>query len=396
MNKIDILRNKLGIQLGFGTLRLPMQDKHVDIDKMISLVDYYISHGGKYFETAYSYFESEKTIRDLVVNRYKREQFLLADKMPISLITSEKEMEQIFSEQLSKLSVTYFDFYLLHNINEGTYQNVQKTNAIDFIKSKKEAGKIKYIGFSFHGRKELLEEILEKYNSVFDFVQLQINYLDWDSPVIQSGHCYKLAEKYGMPVFVMEPIKGGRLCDIPQNAYKYLGDEQPAAFALRWVSLLQNVVCILSGMNELNQVQENINALSGNVDNSITEKSELIRKTFADSLEIQCTQCGYCLEVCPKKIPIPQIFHLYEFDNRGHKGGYYGQICIGKGRAGDCVKCGRCETICSQRIEIRSKLQMITELYEKPNVRYAIKMELIKILKRLGLYYKLRRLKNKI
>lgn len=391
-NRVRQLMDIVGLGLGFGTLRLPVKNGHVDVEETLSCIDYYVNHGGKYFEAAYHYFESEKTIRDFVVSRYSRDSILIADKLPIASLINEEDQERVFSEQLERCSVSFFDFYLLHNVNENTWKKVEKLNSIEFIEKKKKAGLIRKIGFSFHGGPELLNTILQRFGSVFDFVQLQINYLDWDSPVIQSKANYEIAEKYDLPVFVMEPLKGGRLCNLPEKAKQYLDDDSPQKIAFDFIRSLNNVICILSGMNAVEQVKENVSIFQRKEVDAllIRAKAERIVSEVKANSVIQCTNCGYCTEVCPKRIPIPSILHLFENDNKGKEGGYYSKICMDRGCASDCLKCGKCETVCSQRIEIRKHLESIAGVYERRSLIYSFKKNASIILKKMGIYYWLR------
>lgn len=385
----------LGCKLGFGTLRLPLLNGNVDLDVVTGLVDAFIAGGGKYFEAAYSYFQCEYTIKSCLVERYPRDRYLLADKMPINSIHQSKEYEEIFREQLERCGVDYFDFYLLHNVGKSSYLSTEKLGGFDFLKQMKDAGKVKYIGFSFHDSADLLNEILDKYHEIIDFVQLQINYLDWESPVIQSGKCYETAVKYDMPVFVMEPVKGGRLADgLPKKAAVLLKNSAPS-YAIRWVSDLENVVCILSGMTREEQVLENLDSVNRKITQEENDLLKRVVEIIKSESKISCTNCRYCVPVCPKKIPIPELFHLYENDNNGRMGGMYERVCNDAGKASDCLKCGKCEKVCSQKIEIRKWLAEIAESYEKKSFGYRMKIMLISFLKRIHVYYFIRRILKK-
>ena len=252
-------------KLGFGSLRFPRRpDGNVDTELVSTMFDKFINEGGLYFEAAYNYFQSEVTLRKCLVERYPRNSYLLADKMSVNEVHRSGDYQRIFDEQLKKCGVSWFDFYLLHSVSYKTYKKSEELGGIDFINNLKLKGLAKNIGFSFHDSAEVLEDILSKYHDVFDFVQLQINYLDWDSPVIQSRKCYEVARKYGLPIFVMEPIKGGRLVNLPKEAQSIVSTAlsvSPAELALKWVGEKEKIACVLSGMNDLSQISANTSAL---------------------------------------------------------------------------------------------------------------------------------------
>ena len=254
-------------KLGFGCMRLPITDQNnqisVDFQQFCDMVDSFIEQGFTYFDTAYMYhdFKSEEFVREALVKRHSRDSFTLATKMPTMFLKKEEDLERIFNEQLEKCGVEYFDYYLLHNLNAINYPIAEKFDAFDFIMKKKAEGKIKHIGFSYHDNAELLEEILTKHPEV-DFVQLQINYLDWNSEGIQSGKCYNVATKHNKPVVVMEPIKGGTLINIPDEAKTLLTETDPnlsiASWAVRFAASLDNVMVVLSGMSNFEQLKDKL------------------------------------------------------------------------------------------------------------------------------------------
>ena len=253
-------------KLGFGSLRFPKnKDGNVDTALVSDMFDRYLCGGGKYFEAAYNYYQAEATIKKCLVDRYPRSDYLLADKMPVNEVRTNGEYSRIFSEQIKKCGVDYFDFYLLHSVSYKTYLQTEKLGGFEFIKDLKERKLARWIGFSFHDSAEVLGEILEKYHEIFDFVQLQINYLDWESPVIQSRKCYDVAQKYNLPIFVMEPNKGGRLINLPNEAISIIqtvdADLSAASCALRWVASKKQIACVLSGMNSVEQVESNLASL---------------------------------------------------------------------------------------------------------------------------------------
>lgn len=361
-------------KLGFGTLRLPLDETgNVDTRLVCSLFDEYLSKGGEYFETAFAYFQSEETIRKCLTERYPRDRYRLANKMPLGWRALQRYggYETVFEQQLASCGVDYFDCYLLHNVGLKSYLSTERLGGFAFIKNLKKNGLARWIGFSFHDKAEVLAQILEKYHADFDFVQLQLNYLDWDSPVIESRKCHEVAQKYGLPVFVMEPVKGGLLIDLPSEALEIMKESRPggtpASWALQWVLGHENIACVLSGMNSINQVRENLNtvgrssALSRDEQNVIARVIDLIQKERG----IHCTYCNYCAPVCPQKIPIPELLHLYENDNINHGGMLYQRITAAGGKAGTCLKCGKCEQSCPQHLEIRKHLQSIAAEYEE-------------------------------
>lgn len=377
-------KNK-GCQLGFGFMRLPVIKDEGDIDyaQVCDLVDEFMkTKAVHYFETAYGYHwrNSEVAIRKTVVERYSRENYVLTDKMPVNLIHNTDDYEVIFAEQKEKCGVSFFDGYLLHNLGKNSYEKVKKTGGFEFLKKIKARGEAGFVGFSFHDTAEVLDRILTE-NAFVDVVQLQINYLDWESASIQSRQCYEVACKHNKPVFVMEPIKGGMLAKFPQNTcLKEMMDEKELPrLALEFVASLKNVRCVLSGMNSIENVRENIASIVGagqlteEKKSLITQLSDGYRKDFM----VQCTNCRYCLDVCPQGINIPQILNLYnEYFLRPHNYSFrYYRLVVGQHSAYDCVKCGKCKAICSQHLEIPEILSYVARTMYTDRIRFCEKIK---------------------
>lgn len=360
-------------KLGFGTMRLPLMDENdktsINQELFNQMVDVFMEAGFNYFDTAYLYHDemSESALKKALVERYPRESFLLADKMPTVIVKGPEDYEKFFTTQLERTGVEYFDYYLMHNMGKDRYSKTVEFGGFEFVIKKKEEGKIKQLGFSFHDDAETLEKILKEHPEI-DFVQLQINYLDWDNEVIQSRKCYEVAVRYGKPVVVMEPVKGGMLANLPESAIALFKEHNeqasPVSYALRFVASLDNVMMVLSGMSTMEQVRENIQVMSE--DAPLTgQELELLKKVTEvvnQNIAVPCTGCAYCTEVCPKKIAIPGLFGLY--NNHKVTGNfsrmYYNRVVFDKGKASDCVNCRLCVKNCPQHIEIPEVLKEIT------------------------------------
>ena len=397
-------------KLGFGTMRLPLLDegdqKSIDLKQLSQMVDLFLDKGFTYFDTAYPYHEeqSEIAVRKCLVERYARETFLLADKMPLFQVNRAADYERIFREQLEKCGVEYFDYYLLHNLGTDRYGKTLELGGFDFAARMKREGYIRQMGFSFHDSAELLERILTEHPEV-DFVQLQINYLDWESPVAQSRLCYETVVRHGKPVVVMEPVKGGTLATLPERATQVLREVEaggstdtvagtaavlgteavastaentsttpglthsPASYAVRYAASLENVFMVLSGMSNLAQLEDNTSYMQEFVPLSARERAALAQVTdiMNETIDIPCTSCRYCMEECPKNIHIPAYFGLYNlYSVTGKKTNmYYQRYSMDHGKALDCIKCGKCERICPQHISIREQLKRFAKLYEE-------------------------------
>jgi len=368
-------------KLGFGFMRLPLTDKQnqtsFDYDLLNKLVDVFIEKGFSYFDTALSYHKSksEEAIRKSLVERYPRDAFQLATKLPPRVLHSEADCEKIFAQQLERCGVTYFDYYLVHNLGHTAYQQAQQYRVFEFVMRKKQAGAIGKVGFSFHDSPELLDEILTA-NPGLDFVQLQINYVDWESPAIQSRRCYEVARKHHMPVIVMEPCKGGNLAQLPDPAEKLMKAYNPNAsipsWAIRYAAGLDGVFMVLSGMAAMEHVMDNTSFMT-NFETLNQAEHQVIGKVvdiINESVAVPCTMCRYCEDTCPKNIPIPDCFALYNgsrratTDNNTSQLAYYLNLTATRGKACDCLGCKRCESVCPQHLVITKHLQEVSSLFD--------------------------------
>lgn len=359
-------------KLGFGTMRLPLinpEDKtSIDQNYFNQLADKFIEKGFNYFDTAYPYHDekSEGAIKKALTERYDRKDYIIADKMPTILVKSGDEYPMYFNRQLERTGVEYFDYYLMHNMGKDRYAKTTEFGGFEFAEEMKKEGKIRKFGFSFHDDAETLDRILTEHPDV-DFVQLQINYFDWNNKIIQSHLCYETAVRHGKPIIVMEPVKGGTLANLPKEAADLLRDfnpdASPASYALRFAASLDNVFMVLSGMNTMEQVLDNTSVFDNLTPLNEDEKEilEKVIKIIEKSVEIPCTSCDYCMEVCPKNIPIPQLFGLYNNYkiNNNFSNMYHNRIIYNRGKSSDCLNCHRCEKNCPQHIAIPDNLKKI-------------------------------------
>lgn len=359
-------------KLGFGLMRLPKRsDETIDIEQTKEMVDLFMEAGFTYFDTAWAYGGSEDAIRQALVERYPRESYQLATKNAawIKCETREDALAQ-FETSLKQTGAGYFDFYLLHNLGDARTQVFDKFDLWTWIKEMKAEGKIKHIGFSFHSTPEQLEEILKAHPEV-EFVQLQINYADWESPSIQSRANYEMARKYGKSVIIMEPVKGGNLANPPQVVQDVFKKAEPnssvASWAVRFAADLDGLVTVLSGMSNVEQMKDNLSYMKDfhGLTDAQKETIKEAQETLSRVPMIPCTTCNYCAKVCPKNIGISASFNAMNmytiYDN---KEGAKGQIMFnvkgaGKLTADQCIKCGKCEEVCPQHIEIRKELERV-------------------------------------
>ena len=360
-------------KLGFGYLRLPKIEDELDYNTINEITDAYLAAGGKYFDTAFSYLggKSEEAIGKCLSSRHPRESYMLATKLAGYDVKSYDECWHQFDTQLKRCGVEYFDVYMLHWLNKKNYDLAEKYDEFRFLQELKEKGLAKKIGFSYHDTAQLLDEILAKHPEV-DYVLLQINYLDWESDAIQSRLCYETCVKHGKKVIVMEPVKGGSLANIPQEAAEVLkeidAENSPAGHAIRFAQSLENVEIVLSGMNSLAQIQENMKDIQPmtEVEKAILQNAVAIIK---GATAVDCTACGYCLKHCPKNIAIPEYFKLYNEYKRNPNDDWkitpvYDNLTLKYGKASACINCRRCENNCPQKLPITQHLKDISEAFE--------------------------------
>lgn len=363
-------------KLGFGFLRLPTmeseENKGIDLPLLNEMVDEFLRQGGTYFDTAYTYLggKSEWALKQCLTLRHPRESYILADKLPSWQVKSPEENRKYFDEQLERCGVRCFDVYLLHWLNEKNYAIAEAMNEFEFLQQLKASGEAKRIGFSYHDTAELLDRILTKHPEV-DVVQLQINYLDWESEAIQSRKCYEVAVKHGKTVLVMEPVKGGTLAQLPEKAAALVAEhseESPASLALRFAASLPQVEIVLSGMNSMEQMKENLQDKA----ELTTEEYSLLEKVseaISAQTAIACTACSYCTKSCPKQIAIPDYFKLYNEYSRNPNDDWkitpvYGAISQTRGKASDCIGCKLCERNCPQKLPITTYLKDVAKALE--------------------------------
>lgn len=367
--------NKMS-KLGFGLMRLPEKDGEIQVDEVCRMVDMYMDAGLNYFDTAYVYHsgKSECVAKEALVKRYPRDSFMLATKLPAWEMKVKEDRDRIFNEQLERAGVDYFDFYLLHSIEEGNIDTYENLDCFNWGLKKKEEGKIKHFGFSFHGKPDLLEKVLDKHPEM-EFVQIQLNYADWNNPVVSSGKLYDILLKRNIPMIIMEPVKGGTLASLkPELEAKFKAvkpEASIASWAFRFVASLPGVMTILSGMTHEDQMQDNINVFTNFEPLSNEEKNtvEEVTREMLNIPTIGCTGCRYCVDGCPMQISIPDVFSAINtirlYDEEFRPKNFYKGLTADSGKAKDCIACGQCEGVCPQHLPIISLLKDASEILDK-------------------------------
>ena len=359
-------------KLGFGYMRLPRIKSEFDYAQINKMADTFLNSGGTYFDAAYVYDGAEVALCESVIKRHPRESFQVASKLPVGMINPNRSAEDIFNTSLDRLGTDHIDFYLLHGINSIGNRQAEENGAWDFIKKLKSQGRIRHLGFSFHGKPEDLDEILTKHPET-EFAQLQINYWDWENPKVQARRLYEIARKHDVPIIIMEPLLGGKLASADSPIVELLRGADPnvsvASWALRFIAQLEGVFVTLSGMSTFDQLADNIKTYA---DFKPLSKDELVYIDKAIEIlkgvpRIECTSCNYCKD-CPENIPIPQLINLYN-DHLIHKtttnlGGSYNWITGGRGKARECTACGACESICPQNLEIIDTIAKVSKMFD--------------------------------
>lgn len=363
-------------KLGFGCMRLPMKNNdEVDYDEFNKMIDLYMDSGFNYFDTAHVYLEgkSEIALRECLVKRYPRESFILTNKLTVSCFKTKEDIRPFFENQLKWCGVEYFDYYLMHAQDRNKYEHYQKTEAYQVALELKKEGKIKHLGISFHDNAEMLEKILNEHPEI-EIVQIQFNYMDFKNPSVQSDKLYEICRKFNKPILVMEPVKGGGLVNLPENAKKVfdeLGKNLSyASYAIRFAASFDGIVSVLSGMSNLEQMKDNLSYMKDfkKLEKEEFDAIEKVRDILNNLGGIPCTACSYCVDGCPKKIAIPDLFGCYNAKiqfNDWNSDYYYEIHTKDNGKASECIKCGKCENICPQHLPIKGYLEDVAKIFEK-------------------------------
>jgi len=363
---------------GFGCMRLPMKDGKVNYDEFCRMADAFIASGLNYFDTAHGYIggQSETAIRDCVAKRHDRSEFLLTDKLTTPYFNKEEDIRPFFESQLRACGVEYFDFYLMHAQDRNNYQKYKRCRAYETALQLKAEGKLRHFGISFHDKAEVLDMILTEHPEI-EIVQIQFNYVDYEDASVESRKVYEVCEKHGKPVIVMEPVKGGSLVNLPAEADRILrglNGGSNASYALRFAASFPNMAMVLSGMSNMEQMEDNLSAMRDFVPLSEAEK-EAVQKVcdiFRGLNLVPCTGCRYCVEEsqCPRGIRIPDMFsslNAHEAFHNWNTGYYYNNVITGEGhgKASACIRCGKCEKVCPQHLPIRELLKKVAATFEK-------------------------------
>jgi len=361
-------------RFGFGCMRLPMTDGEVDLPQFREMVDLFLDSGFNYFDTAHGYLQgkSETALRDALTGRYPRERYLLTDKLTAPYFEKEEDIRPLFEQQLACCGVDYFDFYLMHAQSARNYDKFKACRAYETAFALKREGKIRHVGISFHDTAEMLERILTDYPEI-EVVQIQFNYLDYDDPAVQSRRVYEVCEKFGKPVIVMEPVKGGSLVNLPEEAAAVLAGlngGSAASYALRFAAGFPQMAMVLSGMSTLEQMRDNVSFMQDARLLDETERAAIhkVCELVLAQHMIACTACRYCTDGCPMRISIPDLFSCYNAKKVFHNWNadfYYGNVhTVSNGKASECIECGQCEEVCPQKLPIRALLKDVAKEFE--------------------------------
>ncbi|MCR5663682.1 MAG: aldo/keto reductase [Oscillospiraceae bacterium] len=362
-------------RFGFGCMRLPRIGDEVDIEQFKQMTDRFLAEGFNYFDTAHGYLrgKSELAIREGLTSRWPRERYILTDKLTGGFFEKEEDIRPLFESQLKACGVEYFDFYLMHAQGAGNYDKFRACRAYETAFELKKEGKVRHVGISFHDTAEFLDRILTDYPAL-EVVQIQFNYADYEDPAVQSRKVYEVCRKHGKPVIVMEPVKGGNLVKLPEEAaavFDALGGGSYAGYALRFAAGFEQICMILSGMSSLEQLEDNTAVMREPrpLDEREREAVERVNEIFHGKHLIPCTACRYCTEGCPQQILIPDLFHCYNsmgLFKTWNAAFYYEDVyTVKNGKASDCVGCGQCESVCPQHLPIRALLKDVAKTFEK-------------------------------
>lgn len=360
---------------GFGCMRLPMKGSEVDYAEFERMVDVFLAEGFNYFDTAHGYLQgrSETALRDCLARRYPREAFILTDKLTEPYFKKEADIRPFFESQLKACGVEYFDFYLMHAQSRENFEKFRRCRAYETAFDLKKEGKIGHVGISFHDTAEMLESILIAYPQI-EVVQIQFNYLDYEDPAVQSRKCYEVCRKYKKPVIVMEPVKGGNLVNLPEDAksvFARLGAASPASYAIRFAAGFEGMFMVLSGMSDMAQMQDNLSYMKDfrPLDEEERRAVGEVRDILRSMRLIACTACRYCTDGCPKHISIPDLFSCMNAKVGYHDwsaGFFYREVFTkNNGKASECIGCGKCERACPQHLPIRSLLKDVAKEFEQ-------------------------------